>query len=114
MATKMQKIRLGAFALVTAALLVTVLAVFAGVRMWKDVESYNVVYEGSVDAINRFFYENGWSDGLPIVPPTAARVDEFLKFTDRAPDEALHLVGPHGDIVDPDAWSGRGPGVTTS
>lgn len=48
MATKMQKIRLGAFALVTAALLVTVLAVFAGVRVWKDVEPYTVVVEGSV------------------------------------------------------------------
>jgi hypothetical protein len=53
-----------------------------------------VVFEGSVDEINRFFYENGWSDGLPIVPPTAARVDEFLKFTDRAPDEELGVLLP--------------------
>jgi phospholipid/cholesterol/gamma-HCH transport system substrate-binding protein len=48
MATRTQKIRLGAFALMTAALLVTVLAVFAGVRVWKDLDSYTVVYEGSV------------------------------------------------------------------
>jgi hypothetical protein len=48
-----------------------------------------VVFEGTPDEINRFFYENGWSDGLPIVPPTEARVREFLRFTDRDADEEL-------------------------
>ena len=33
-------------------------------------EPGEVVFEGTPDEINRFFYENGWSDGLPIVPPT--------------------------------------------
>ena len=41
-------------------------------------EPGEIVFEGTPDEINRFYYENGWSDGLPIVPPTAARVDEFL------------------------------------
>jgi len=53
-----------------------------------------VVFEGSVDEINRFFYENGWSDGLPIVPPTAARVEEFLRHTDRDGDEQLGVLLP--------------------
>ncbi len=35
-----------------------------------------------------------WSDGLPIVPPTAERVDEFLKYTDRSPDEVLGVPMP--------------------
>lgn len=48
MATRSQKIRLGAFALVTAALVVTVIAVFAGVRLWKDHDRYTVEVEGSV------------------------------------------------------------------
>jgi hypothetical protein len=38
-----------------------------------------VVFEGTFDEVNRFFYENEWSDGLPIVPPTADRVGEFLR-----------------------------------
>jgi hypothetical protein len=53
-----------------------------------------VVFEGTPDEINRFFYENGWSDGLPIVPPTAARVDEFLRGTDRDADEELGVLLP--------------------
>jgi hypothetical protein len=53
-----------------------------------------VVFEGTPDEINRFFYENGWSDGLPIVPPTEARVAEFLRFTDRDPDEEIGVLLP--------------------
>ena len=57
-------------------------------------EPGEVVFEGTPDEINRFFYENGWSDGLPIVPPTAARVTEFLRFTDRDADEELGVLLP--------------------
>ncbi|MEX2147603.1 MAG: UGSC family (seleno)protein [Candidatus Rokuibacteriota bacterium] len=53
-----------------------------------------VVFEGTPDEINRFFYENGWGDGLPIVPPTAARVEEFLRCTDRDADEELGVLLP--------------------
>jgi hypothetical protein len=57
-------------------------------------EPGDVVFEGTPDEINRFFYENGWSDGLPIVPPTAARVEAFLDHTDRDPDEPLGVLLP--------------------
>jgi hypothetical protein len=53
-----------------------------------------VVFEGTPDEVNRFFYENGWSDGLPIVPPTAARVDEFLRCADRDAGEELGVLLP--------------------
>ena len=32
----------------------------------------------SYDAINDYFYAQGWTDGLPIVPPTEARVSAML------------------------------------
>jgi hypothetical protein len=57
-------------------------------------EPGEVVFEGTPDEINRFFYENGWSDGLPIVPPTAARVEAFLKATDRDAGEELGVLLP--------------------
>ena len=44
------------------------------------------------------FTRRGWSDGLPIVPPTRERVGAFLKFTDRVPDEVLRTLSrfkPH-------------------
>ena len=44
--------------------------------------------------MNRYFYEHELSDGLPIVPPTQEKVEQFLRFTDRDPDESLGIVLP--------------------
>ncbi len=54
----------------------------------------DVVFSGGFDAVNRFFYENELSDGLPIVPPTRDKVEAFLSFTERTPDEILGTVLP--------------------
>ena len=35
------------------------------------------------DAVNALFRDKGWSDGLPVVPPTAARVEQMLAYCDR-------------------------------
>jgi hypothetical protein len=42
-------------------------------------------------------FDRGWSDGLPVVPPTAARVLRMLDGTRRAPDEIVAVVPP--DLV---------------
>jgi hypothetical protein len=42
-------------------------------------------------------FERGWSDGLPLVPPTPERVLEMLEGTTRAPDEIVAEVPP--DLV---------------
>jgi hypothetical protein len=42
-------------------------------------------------------HERGWSDGLPVVPPTPERVYSMLQGTARAPDEVLGLMPP--DLV---------------
>ncbi len=47
------------------------------------------VFEGTFDEVNRFFYENLWSDGLPIVPPPRERIDAFLAFTDHPADRVI-------------------------
>ena len=60
----------------------------------EEPEPGEVVFEGTYDEINRFYYENGWSDGLPIVPPTAAHVQEFLKHAGREADEELGVLLP--------------------
>lgn len=40
-------------------------------------------------------YDRGWSDGLPLVPPTEARVLRMLEGTSRAGDEIVANVGPN-------------------
>jgi hypothetical protein len=39
-------------------------------------------------------YENGWTDGLPVVPPTPERVERMLSGTDRDADELIAAVPP--------------------
>ena len=40
-------------------------------------------------------YDRGWTDGLPLVPPTEARVLRMLEGTSRATDEVVALVPPN-------------------
>jgi len=53
-----------------------------------------IVFSGSFDEVNAHFVDKEWSDGLPIVPPTLARIEEFLRFTPRQPDERLGVLLP--------------------
>lgn len=50
--------------------------------------------EDSFAEINETFYERGWTDGLPIVPPTEEAVAAMLRGTDRDPDEVLGVLPP--------------------
>ncbi len=54
----------------------------------------DIVFNGGFDAVNLFFRENEWTDGLPVVPPTREKIDAFLRFTDRPPDESLGTLLP--------------------
>ncbi|MDX2156010.1 MAG: UGSC family (seleno)protein [Hyphomicrobiaceae bacterium] len=66
----------------------------AAVATTRDPDPQEIVLEGSFEDVNRLFLENGWSDGLPIVPPTKAKIAEFLAFTDRKPDEVIGTLLP--------------------
>jgi hypothetical protein len=48
------------------------------------------VFSGDLAEVQRFFYKRGWTDGLPIMPPTREAVDEMLTGTDLPAD---HIVG---------------------
>ena len=39
--------------------------------------------------VNELYQQKGWTDGLPIVPPTAERVQEFLIEAQLAPEEVI-------------------------
>lgn len=54
----------------------------------------DIIFEGNFDEVQSFFYEKQWTDGLPIVPPTLEKVEEFMAFTDRKPDEVLGVLEP--------------------
>jgi hypothetical protein len=51
-------------------------------------------FPGSYDEVDDHYQERGWTDGLPIVPPTETRVREFLEQAGRDPREVVGVLPP--------------------
>lgn len=60
----------------------------------SNLRSRRVVLAPAEDEIEAAF-DRGWSDGLPVVPPTEIRVARMLQGTTRAPDEVVAIVPPN-------------------
>ena len=58
----------------------------------KERKAREVVFTGTLDEVNRYFADYQWSDGMAIVPPTAERVEEFLRYTGYAPHEEIAVL----------------------
>jgi len=54
----------------------------------------DIICSGTFEEVNEYFIAHELSDGLPIVPPTVEKVEAFLRFTDRQPDEVLGVLLP--------------------
>lgn len=50
--------------------------------------------EPDAERVFEEFVRNGWTDGLPIIPPTERRVRRMLEHTRRSPDEVLGKMPP--------------------
>lgn len=82
-----------------------------GLLSWKAPEQTKVVaklpmlkvegrdYEEAFRKFNALFLKRRWGDGLPLVPPTDARVEWILQGTDAAPDAEVGKFMPRGGIV---------------
>jgi hypothetical protein len=66
-------------------------------------EPRSLAFTGTLDEVQDYFDDRLWSDGLPIVPPTARRVEEFLSWTDRDPDDVLGVLAP--ELREATVWS---------
>ena len=53
-----------------------------------------IVTKGTIAEINKYFYQNGWAYGMPIIPPTEEAVKEMLKGTDLPPDHLVAKIPP--------------------
>lgn len=56
-------------------------------------------FEGTVEDVNDLFFKNGWSLGVPIIPPTPERVQAMLKGTSHKPGEVVGLIPPRAGAV---------------
>ena len=48
--------------------------------------------EGGYASVSDHFYRQGWTDGLPIVPPTIEAVEEMLAYTDMDPESSVGQI----------------------
>jgi hypothetical protein len=53
-----------------------------------------IIFKGDIEETNRFFYKRGWTDGLPILPPTEEAVKGMLTGTDLPPDQVVGKIEP--------------------
>ena len=53
----------------------------------------------SVEEINDTFYKNGWTDGLPIIPPTEDNVSRMINGTIRERNEVIARIPPKMGIA---------------
>lgn len=58
-----------------------------------------LIFEGddlmdAFDAMQAEFLRNGWSDGMPLVPPTRAKVDAMIEASGRDGDDVVGLFAP--------------------
>ncbi len=60
--------------------------------MRQRLTSGRVPVADSFEAVSNLFFENGWSDGLPIIPPTEEAVERMLAGTNRDPAEVVATI----------------------
>lgn len=57
-------------------------------------KSSKIAFKGTLAEVNQFFYVQGWTDGLPIIPPTEEAVEEMLTGTDLPRDQVVAELEP--------------------
>ena len=94
MATKAQKIRVGAFVVASVTLLAVVLIVFGGMRFWEKDHHYHIVFSGSVMGLETgaFVYLNGMRvgrvDKIGVDPDDLRRVRVRIALKENTPIHA--------------------------
>ncbi len=56
--------------------------------------SQTVATADDLEAVNALFYERGWTDGLPIIPPTRERVERMVAGGGRPGDALVGRIPP--------------------
>ncbi|MFC1928691.1 hypothetical protein ACFLXK_03695 [Chloroflexota bacterium] len=58
----------------------------------SELTSEKIPVVGSAEAVSSLYFEKGWSDGLPIIPPTEEAVERMLAGTNRDPAEVVATI----------------------
>jgi hypothetical protein len=64
------------------------------IKMNLKLASEKLVVDDSIESINNLFIERGWSDGLPIIPPTEQAVEKMILGTKRNSSDVVANIPP--------------------
>lgn len=68
-------------------------------RPESDVAPEAVALQDASADVQEFFFDKGWTDGLPVVPPTAQKVDAMLATVDRRRGDSIGPIPPRLRVV---------------
>src|SRR6266446_411329 len=60
----------------------------------STLQSERIEVDDDLWTVNAFFEEKGWTDGLPIIPPTEERVGQTIAAVKRNPQDVIGVVPP--------------------
>lgn len=60
----------------------------------QPADPQEAVFSGTIDEVNEFYRDMMWSDGMPVIPPTKERVEEFMKYTDYRWNRTIAVLSP--------------------
>src|SRR2546421_12838451 len=63
-----------------------------------ELTARRIELDDPADAVE-YFYRQGWTDGLPVVPPTPERVREFLAFAGNQPGDILGMIPARNRVI---------------
>lgn len=64
----------------------------------QPLTSNRLDFDDAVEAIE-YYFQQGWTDGLPVVPPTPDRVQQFLDYVGLTPSEILGMEPTRGRVI---------------
>ena len=63
-------------------------------KIHANVRASSVQLPDDMEELNRVYRERGWTDGLPIMPPIADKVQAMVDYVGRAPGEIVSCIAP--------------------
>ena len=57
-------------------------------------DNKEIAFSGTFEEVQQYFENQGWTDGLPITPPTQSIVNEFFKYTPYSANSVIGEIPP--------------------
>jgi len=57
-------------------------------------DNKGIAFSGTLQEVQNYFESQGWTDGLPIIPPTQSIVSEFFKYTPYSENAVIGEIPP--------------------